>query len=786
MAQLLTFGALELQGVPFVREKPLLLLAYLALNAPQARRDVARRFWPGASDPMNSLSVALGQLRRAAPELVRATEATVAAGDLGCDATDLRQAALNRDPAATTHLYRGAFLSTLTLADLGEELEDWVMHTREDLAGLYRGTLLAAARATLPGDPTRSGEWAALAARTPGAAPPTEAEYRDLHALLGAAGHPDATRLAREAEAYGLTLTTAPAPAPAAPLLGRTAELARITALRPGETLWVRGAAGLGKTALLRAATAAGGTLLSGRSGQPWQTLRPLDAHAATETAWQAALAAHTAPLLVDDWDAADPESRRALLTAARARAGGPLVLASRERPPAPLPELPLRPITEGLNTEELDATGGLPALLGARCAGTPLADAYAPLLAPHPPRTRQLLACLGVQPSPDLKATQAALELGGDDMALALEALGRACLLDGAQPTAPAALRAWLDTQPSLETEVLTLLAPQLPRDLALPHYLRAHELTGASDFPGFQAALATRARALLAEDRHVQAHELLHPHAQAPETRLLLARALDAMGQYPEALKVLDTLSPTPLMQAFRGRSLFRLGRLDEAGQAAQQALGGDLEARAQAHNLLGALSLTARNHAKAQADYERAAGLFMLCGDEANRLHALCSQAVATQELGEDAGPLITALEASAAEQLPVNVLLNLGWLLDQQGQLERALDMARRAATRAEHTGQDGTAARAWNNVGVLHHKLGRPTEAAQAYQRTITLARQAGELRLMALALGNLAELQDSLPLIEEALSILSSAGQDDLVAYFEAQREAFRGRSGPS
>ncbi|WP_309570730.1 S8 family serine peptidase [Deinococcus sp.] len=134
-------------------------------------------------------------------------------------------------------------------------------------------------------------------------------------------------------------------------------------------------------------------------------------------------LSARHDPLFLDDWEACDPDSRRAVLALAAARSGPAMVIGSRERPPLPLPELVLRPL-DTLCDGELDITGGLPALLHPHRADLPLADAYAHLLAPHPPRARQLLACLGVQPTPDLKATQAALELGADDMASALETL--------------------------------------------------------------------------------------------------------------------------------------------------------------------------------------------------------------------------------------------------------------------------------------------------------------------------------------------------------------------------
>ncbi|MBX8466718.1 tetratricopeptide repeat protein [Deinococcus sp. RIT780] len=777
--ELLTLGSLRAAQVPFRREKPLLLLAYLSLRGPQERRAVARLFWPDATDPMNSLSVALGQLRRASSTLVHATDTQVSTA-LICDVSALLRACADTDLSGAQTLYRGAFAAGLPDADLSDELAGWVTVTREHCASTYRDLLLSQARQAAETDALRAGEWAAQAYAVAGAAPPAPPLFRELHALLRAAGHPDAPLLERDAASLNVTLS-----APAPPLPGRQAELQQLTLLPAGETLWVRGPAGIGKSALLRAVPA--GTLLRARTGQPYATLLGLPdlphPPPADGPGWARHLGARPGPLLIDDWETCDPESRRALLGLSATRSGPPLILASREGPPTLLPQLILRPLPAG-SPEERAETGGLPALRPAGRSGLSLADAYAALLAPHAPRARQLLACLGVQDNPDLRATQAALEFGGDDMAAALERLRQAYLLDGTRPAAPEALRAWLDTQPSLETEVLTLLAAQLPPADALGHYLRAHALTGSSDFPGFQAALAGRARALLAADRHVEAYELLRPHARSPGTRLLLARALDAMGHHREALGILGDLPDTPLVQVYRGRAVWRLGDREQATLLANAGLNGDMEARAQAFNLLSSLALAAQEYAQAHDGAQRSAGLFLLLGDDLMRLKMTCVQAVAAQHLGLDVRALVREMLEAPLDHLPPQMLLNIGWVLEEQGQLDEALGYARQAAASAERTHDLSVAATAWNNVGVLNHKQGHPEPAAAAYRQAIGIARQSGEVRVLAMALGNLAELQESLPLIDEALNILEGAGHDDLASYFRQQQAAFRGRSG--
>jgi hypothetical protein len=60
-----TLGGLALQGASLTRPKPLVMLAYLTLNGPTTRRELADVFFPAADDARDSLSTGLGHLRRA-------------------------------------------------------------------------------------------------------------------------------------------------------------------------------------------------------------------------------------------------------------------------------------------------------------------------------------------------------------------------------------------------------------------------------------------------------------------------------------------------------------------------------------------------------------------------------------------------------------------------------------------------------------------------------------------------------------------------------------------------
>lgn len=113
-----TFGGLTLEDSDFTRPKPLLLLAYLALEGPVSRRRVAELFWPAGSDHMKSLTVALSRIRKGAPGAVGADERRAWAeveSDAGQFLAFVEQG--HRDEAL--ELYRGPFLEGFYLRQWG-------------------------------------------------------------------------------------------------------------------------------------------------------------------------------------------------------------------------------------------------------------------------------------------------------------------------------------------------------------------------------------------------------------------------------------------------------------------------------------------------------------------------------------------------------------------------------------------------------------------------------------------------------------------------------------------
>lgn len=127
-----TLGSLELEGADFRRPKPLLLLAYLALEGPHERGYLAELFFGGSKKARGNLSVALSRLRQTDPDVIEADEAKV----WTTIETDAQQflTALEKGDLEGLKYYQGRFLGGVDSSKLGTELEEWLYGTREFLA----------------------------------------------------------------------------------------------------------------------------------------------------------------------------------------------------------------------------------------------------------------------------------------------------------------------------------------------------------------------------------------------------------------------------------------------------------------------------------------------------------------------------------------------------------------------------------------------------------------------------------------------------------------------------
>jgi tetratricopeptide (TPR) repeat protein/DNA-binding SARP family transcriptional activator len=771
-----TLGQLSLDGSDFRRAKPLLLAAYLRLEGPKSRRYLAEIFWPGASDAMNSLSVALSQLRRGAPEIVEADETRAWSGPaLTCDAGELRNALSAGNLERAIELYEGAFLEGLEL-ELGEELEEWVFASREALAGTAREALLRLAEMKAgQGRFESAGQLAERAYYLPGAAPPEPEEFVRFQVLLAAGKSPAAAELRREAEAYDIALgiTTEEARARVGQVLvGREREHERLSALAEGEWVWLRGERGMGKTALLRQLN---GVYLPARSGLPYATLEPLigDSLGASETVLLQRLAGMSGTWLVDDWEQIDTESR---LLLARLRTLRPLVrvvIASTDAPSLPVDAVVvLGPLPDGALGAFPDAweqTGGLPELVGAFLREESLDEALERRLARLDERSRDVYLALSLLEEPDPALVRRALGLSSSAIGGALGELLSVGLAESSGAVrARQSARAYLEARPALFGPMALKLARQKSGIAAFPLYQRARPFWEDGDLTAVTESYLAWGEELLRRGFSRRSVETLTEAPPSNEVTLQWARALEQAGQYREALDKLSALPDSALVSALKGALYWRLGQLEEANEAAQRGLEGDAEARAEALNTLGVLARTRDEYEAAGSLTRRAAALWKALGNQMRWVGALNNLAIIRTlagERGEDA--FREALEASGKSGvLQARTLLNVGWAYEREGELGRAEGAYREAAARASDAGVTEVAAWAWNNLGVLHHKQRQPERAREAYEQALTLAQRAGEQRILGMVMANLAELTEDREAWEEALRILEKSGHE--------------------
>ena len=267
-----TLGELTLDQVAMRRPKPLLMLAYLALEGPRERRQLAELLWIGSARPLSGLSVALSQLRKVAPELFTSDDRRVQA-HVETDAGKLLEALDKGEPQRALTLYRGHFLEGVPARSWGIELEEWVYRTREFLAGRAQDAMLQLAeQQAARGDFRQAAKQAEQAYHLVGVAEPEPETWQRCYRLLVAGSSPRAPEVRRELEGYGLPcdLTTAGArahwekrrgestlhnlPAPTTALVGRDPELTELAGrlVDPEcRLLTLTGIGGIGKTRLV-------------------------------------------------------------------------------------------------------------------------------------------------------------------------------------------------------------------------------------------------------------------------------------------------------------------------------------------------------------------------------------------------------------------------------------------------------------------------------------------------------------------------------------------------------
>ncbi len=201
-----TLGSPSLEGTDLKRPKLLTLLAYLALEGPAQRGHLADLFYLHTQDPRDSLATALRNLRRDAQGTID-TDGDHVSTRVPCDANSLIEMLEAGRHQQAVDTYRGRFLEGLNL-NLGEELEEWLYTTREQLAARIREALL-----TLAEREASQGQFQAAAKRAEqayflaGAPEPEAKHFERLFSLLTAGESLRAEEVRKEGEGFGLTLT---------------------------------------------------------------------------------------------------------------------------------------------------------------------------------------------------------------------------------------------------------------------------------------------------------------------------------------------------------------------------------------------------------------------------------------------------------------------------------------------------------------------------------------------------------------------------------------------------
>lgn len=780
-----TLGELALEGSEFRRLKPLMLVAYLSLEGPKSRRYLAELFWPGASDAMNSLSVALSQLRKGAPQSVEADEER-AWSNVDSDASELQRRFAEGDLVAVVDLYSGAFLEALDL-EFGEELEEWIFSTRETLAETVREALLRQAEAKAGrGEFNEAGELAERALQLAGSRPPESEALVRFHTLLAAGRSAGTGQVRNEAAALGISLRLSPEEARAKlrqVLVGRERQVERLSGLAPGEWAWLRGETGMGKTALLKHLS---GTYLPSRAGLPYATLEPLlgGTLGQNETSLLKGLSGISGTWLFDDWELMDQESRLLLTRLRSLRPLAKVIVASKESPPFDVEvELELSTISCEALGELPDAweqTGGLPELVGAYLRDEPLEPLLERRLGRLSADSRDVYLSLALLNEAEPAVVRHALELDQTATGNALDELLAAGLIEASGVVrARRSAHHYLERRPKLLGTLALRLARQLDGPAAFPLYQVARPLWDEHDLKAIAKAYLTWAEELLRRGFALQAADVLTEAPRSLETTMLRARALERSGRFKEALDVIATLAEQEdaTVSSLKSALLWRLGRPEEAQEAAERGLNGGAEARAEALNTLGVLARSRGEHQAAVSYARRAAALWNVLGNKGRWVDTLNNLAIAETLAGVcSAGTFGSALEAAGDNRmLTARTLLNSGWAHEYRGSTELAEKAYRDAADLAEEGGAASTAAWALNNLGVLHHKRGQREKARRAYEEALALAQRAGEQRILGVVMANLGELTENLEAWEEALHLLEQSGHHALASDYREE-----------
>lgn len=205
--KLIVLGSLGLLGADLTRPKPLLLLTYITIEGSRPRRDLAELFWPESQDPMQSLRVALAHINKEAKGAIATDEKRVWT-DLSSDLSELQATLGKGSYKEALGNYKGPFLDGFDTTEIGEELEEWIYKTRENLAKEIQGAYLALAEfESSRGHFVYGASLAEKAYFLRFAPEPGSDTLQRLHLLLRAGENPQLESVTKEIKSYGLEPT---------------------------------------------------------------------------------------------------------------------------------------------------------------------------------------------------------------------------------------------------------------------------------------------------------------------------------------------------------------------------------------------------------------------------------------------------------------------------------------------------------------------------------------------------------------------------------------------------
>jgi predicted ATPase len=146
LPRLRALGNIHLEPFGFAQAKPLVLLAYVALEGEQNRDHLRELFFPNASDAAGSLRSTINRVRQILPTAFEGSGSRLKAA-VACDAAEVLFALEHQDLERAVELYTAPFLENLELSDVHPELLEWVESMRTYLArGIVEAHLTLAER----------------------------------------------------------------------------------------------------------------------------------------------------------------------------------------------------------------------------------------------------------------------------------------------------------------------------------------------------------------------------------------------------------------------------------------------------------------------------------------------------------------------------------------------------------------------------------------------------------------------------------------------------------------